>query len=101
MNAQTKTTTTVEQATKALDIARKTYARFGYSDQVEQRLIHLLVTPEETLRETGELRSYDSAAERFRMILWDNFTGGGVSASITQEIFTSLGRGDEPDPRWS
>lgn len=101
MNAQTQTAITVEQATQALEPARQTYARFGYNDQTEQRLIHLLVTPEETLRETGELRSYDSAAERFRMILWDNFTGGGVSASITQQVFTALGRGDEPDPRWS
>lgn len=96
----TQTQTTVEQATQALGYARKTYARFGYGADLEQRLIHLLVTPEETLRENNELNSYSSAAERFRNILWDTFTGGGISAYVTKRVFATLGREDEVDSNW-
>lgn len=90
------TSTTAFQAMQALEVARKTYARFGYDEGVEKRLIDILtlVPAEEPLYRR------DKPAERFRNLLWDTFSGGGVSASVTRQIFESLGRGDETDENW-
>ncbi len=41
-----------------------------------------------------------TAAEYVRELLWNMFTGGGMSANVTCKAFKAIGREDECDPRW-
>lgn len=76
--------TTREEAVEALEIVRERYGLLP--DYMAVGLEEIL------LGEAPELR-YESAAERFRMYLWDCWSGGG--AGTTRLVFEFLGRGDE------
>lgn len=90
----TITKTTEAEARQALQTARETYSRFGYSEAVETELVLILTTKNANQREA------ERRADQFRNLLWDTFSGGGVSASVTRKVYTTLGRSDETDDRW-
>ena len=41
-----------------------------------------------------------TAAEHTREMLWNGFSGGGVSAGVTMKAFKAIGRGKECYPNW-
>jgi len=86
--------TTAEQAQEALEVARQTYARFGYDQETEDRLVAILTA------ENKHQAQAQKRADQFRNLLWSVAAGGGVSANVTRKVYIALGREDETDDRW-
>lgn len=81
--------TTREEAVEALEIVRERYG--SLPDYMAVDLEEILLGE---VGEAPELR-YESAVDRFRMYLWDHWSGGGAAAGTTRLVFEFLGRGDE------
>lgn len=94
--SNTTFTTTEQSAREAVEkFATPVYAHFGLRAETKRRMVEELTNPENARRKReNRLREPSLASIKIRRRLWA-YGGGTASASVTCEIMTELGRGDE------
>lgn len=78
------------------EIVTPVYSRAGFSKDTERQIIDYLIDPEQAKREFEDdgMEEPTICALKVRTALW-SYSGGTVSARITSELFTKLGRESE------
>lgn len=85
-----------KQTTKAVrTVLGRTYDRFGFHRETKLVNDIISVMDDPSKRVTERDRDASPAAEYVRERLWNNYSGGGASASATADLFHALGREKE------
>lgn len=70
-----------------------TYSTWGFQSETTliERIVTLLDDPAMKVQDEGESDASIAASE-IRELLWNRYTGGGISAAATCQLFMALGR---------
>lgn len=95
----TITPNTIENTEEIVrEVLGLSYDRFGFQNDPEQiaEIVALLEDEANAVKEYPEdPKAASVAAAKIREMLWNRYSGGGVSASATTELFLSLDRDNE------
>ncbi len=90
---------TQEEFEKISAIVQESYKLENTKHEVFRYMIRL-VDGEPYAKNLQARRHSNTAAEHVRELLWNMFTGGGMSANVTRKAFKAIGRESECNPDW-